>query len=332
MRAPVIHLVVGPERHGVVRFGVELTDALRARGFAAEQRRTCDPSALPPGCGVHIQFTDRLFGDNAEQAATAVAHVMTGVRRAGGRVSVTLHDLPQPSDGANFAMRARAYASLAESADAVVVSSNHERNLLSRIHSRQVASVIPLPITPASGARPSATPSSVAVFGFLYPGKGHAEVLDAMSGLPGDVRMVAIGEPSAGHEDLVDDLERVARGQGRRFDITGHVPDDEVPEKLRAVTVPVVHPRHVSASASLNSWLAAGRRPLVADSPYVREIAERNAGALWVYDNCHEGLSTALRAALDQPTSTWAPPGAALVPTADQVAVRYSQLLTRVHR
>ena len=330
MRRPPEHLIVGPDRHGVVRFGIALQEALDARGFPMDLRRS--PGIPPDGLGLHLQFTDRLFGADARQAAVAVCALAAEVRRGGGRVTATLHDLPQPSDGVHHSTRAGAYAALSTALDAVVISSDHERILLSDCGFRGRSTVIPLPVgTTERGRVASSQPPSVGVFGFVYPGKGHAEVLDAMQGLPTDVRMLAIGEPSAGHEDLIDELAASARAQRRSFVLTGHVPDDALTPLLHEVTVPVTHHRHVSASGSLNSWLAAGRRPLAPSTRYTREIATRNPGALMLYDDDCGSLATALRGALDDPTSTWLANDFTGSPTPDQAAARYARFLAGVH-
>lgn len=311
-------------------FGVDLDDSLRAAGVATVRQRAI--TAPTPGQGVHLQFTDRLFGADAQRAVAVVRDLAADIHRGGGRITATLHDLPQPSDGANCGTRTQAYASLAGALDGMVVCSEHERSLLHDIGVRESVTVIPLPIAPqAPGERAQPGPPSVAVFGFIYPGKGHAEVLDAMAGLPPDVRMMAIGEPSAGHDDLVDDLRLSARAQERPFVMTGHVPDDAIVRVLQAVTVPVAHHRHVSASASLNSWLSAGRRPLVTTSRYVREVADRNPDALWLYDDDPGSLSAAIRSALDEQSSTWLPPGTVCVPTPSQVAESYGRWLGSMH-
>ncbi|MCP9273634.1 glycosyltransferase [Mycolicibacterium arenosum] len=331
MSDPIAHVVVGPARHGVVRFGVALDQRLRSNGFPIELRSALGRTAQ--GRGVHVQFTDRLFGADAVQAAVAVSEFAAMVHCSGARISATLHDLPQPSDGEHYSTRAHAYASLASTLDAVVVSSDHERELLSTIGFRGRTSVIPLPVTPpVHGPSPSSHPPSVGMFGFVYPGKGHAEVLDAMERLPPGVAMTVIGEPSAGHEDLIEHLAATARAQGRRFEVTGHVTDGAVNPLLHGVSVPVVHHRHVSASGSLNSWLTAGRRPLVASTRYTREIAIRNPGGLLLYEDDPDSLAAALRAALDEPESTWLPPGFACSPTPDQVARCYARFLRGVHR
>lgn len=337
----VVHVVTGPEPHGVVRFGRSLDDALHANGFHTDLARHPSP---PSGAGVHVQFTDRLFGTTAGAAAAAFARLAADARARGARTTVTLHDVPQPSDGAHHAARAAAYRQVCTAADGIAVNSEHERLLLADI-GVDVATVhvVPLPIdtidtidtidaTGDAGRRPvGAAPATVGIFGWVYPGKGHAEVLHAMSALPSDVGLAVVGEASDGHADVVAALVAHAQRDGRPIEVTGHVPDHAVTARLRAVTVPVAHHRHVSASGSLNSWLAAGRRPLAPATRYSRELADRNPDALLLYPDTADGLRTALAAALADPDSTWLPPGTRCVPTADEAALAYARLLARWH-
>lgn len=331
MNAPS-HVVVGPPRHGVVRFGLALDAALRDSG--ATTRLTRSVAAVPAG-GVHVQFTDRLFGANAIDAAAAFAALARGARDRGGRVTVTLHDVPQPSDGRHFRVRAAGYAGVCSDADGVVVNSDHERALLGEIDvPTDRVRVVPLPIDQRAVAVPTAFPPplSVGIFGYVYPGKGHREVLDALHGLPPAIWFLAIGEASAGHDDLVEELHDAARRGRRRVALTGHVPEHAVTTTLRAVTVPVAHHRHVSASGSLNSWLAAGRRPLAPATRYTREIAGRNPGALQLYPDDDAGLRDAIAAALAEPSTTWLSPGTRCTPTTAEAADAYAGLLRKWHR
>lgn len=327
-----MHLAVGPDRHGVVRFGIELDEALRAADFHTRLTR-CAPTDLDSG--VHVQFTDRLFGRTAAEAATSVVALAAHAHAAGHRVTVTLHDLPQPSDGTHFAGRAEAYRRICAAVDAVVVSSAHEAVLLDDVDARPPeVVVIPLPLaTPAPRpARPPAQPPSVGVFGYLYPGKGHDDVLAAMTGIPRNVWFMAIGEPSPGHDDLVESLSASARRGHRPFAITGHVPGHALRATLQAITVPVAHHRHVSASGSLNSWISAGRRPLTPIGRYTSEIAERNPGALLLYPDDRDGLASAITAALGRPESTWLPPSTVCEPTVAGAAQRYAEVLAAWHQ
>lgn len=313
--------LTGPRHHGVVRFGLSL-----GMGHVWSP----DLEGLLGGLGeegVHLQFTDRLFGDTPEAAACAVAAIA-----ARTRVTVTLHDLPQHSDGANADRRAAAYADVAARSAGVAVSSEHERELLRDIGvDVSSVAVIPLPIEhPTAVRRGPGGVRTIGVFGFLYPGKGHEEVIEACAELPSDVEVHAVGEPSAGHHDLVAELTGRAAGQGRRFVVTGHVGDDELIEVLQRVTVPVVAHAHVSASGSLGSWLSAARRPLVTTNRYTREIADRNPGMLALYPA--HGLPGAIRAALDAPQSSWLPEESVPRPSPADTARAYRAFFDRWHR
>lgn len=326
----VTQALVGPRHHGVVRFGLALHDAMRTSGLPLRQVWTAAVAeltgALDPG-PVHVQFTDRLFGDTPHAAARAIADL---ARRT--TVTATLHDLPQPSDGANTARRRAAYAEVVASCAGVVVSSAHERELL-RDSGIDVAPVvvIPLPIAPREPAAIRPVPHrAIGVFGFLYPGKGHDEVIAATAALPPDVEVHALGEASAGHGDLVDDLTEQARRLGRRFHLTGHIPDHRLTEVLQRIAVPVVAHTHVSASGSLGSWLSASRRPLARENRYTREVEDRNPGMLALYPA--DGLREAIRFALDTPESTWLQKDSVPRPTPSDTALAYHDFFERWHR
>ncbi|SDF98999.1 glycosyltransferase [Klenkia brasiliensis] len=278
------HLVVGPPEHGVTRYARELAEAA---GDAA------DPDV------VHVHYTDRLFGPTAEESATAFA---ARVAELGRPVVVTLHDVP-PDDGSVLQQRrARAYAAVVDAAAAVVVNSDHEATRLARFSPVRPA-VVPLPVQPLPPGPVPPPDGQVVVLGFLYPGKGHEEALRA---LPPGTGLTALGRPSDGHADLVDQLSALGP-----LTVTGYVPDEELPARLRAASVPLAPHRHVSASGSIGSWLAAGRRPLVPDVAYTREVEARSPGTLWLYDE----LGPALAHALAEPSLTWLAPGTPVGPS-----------------
>ncbi|MDA2893820.1 glycosyltransferase [Mycolicibacterium sp. BiH015] len=327
----VTHLLVGPRPHGVVRFGWDLHRRMRTDGFDVCRQWTAHHGSvsLPLRAdAVHLQFTDRLFGDSPEVAAENVASLAAAAR---GKVTVTLHDVPQPSDGKNFARRTEAYAAVSAACHGVVVSSHHERELLrdcgiepSRL------TVIPLPIDPLTCAPAArACGRTVGVFGYIYPGKGHAEVLAA---LPAGAEMLAIGETSRGHDDVAIDLQHSARRRGVTFRVTGYIADSEVPAMLQRVSVPVVAHRHISASGSINSWLSAGRRPLAPEHRYTSEFEERNPGSLTLYPDTAAGLRSAIEYALATPESTWLTAGTVLSPTGADVARHYWSFFAECRR
>ena len=288
----------------------------------------------PAVCGIHLQFTDRVFGSTPAAAAEAVRAVVAGAARQNLRVTATLHDVPQPSDGEHFRRRTEAYGRVCDALHGVVVNSRHERLLLAEcgIHPERIATVrLPVRVEPA--VMPAATqPPTVGIFGFLYPGKGHLEVIAALRGLDPTLGLLAIGEPSAGHDDLLLELREAAARQGRTVVVTGHVPEPALDAALREVTVPVAHHRHVSASGSLNAWLAAGRRPLAPRNRYTAEMSEGNPDAFALYPDDEDGLRHAIGRAVADPTLTWLLPGTVGTPTAAEAAESYHQLFARWHR
>lgn len=335
------HLIVGPSAHGVTRLALELhaTPALRddpvvrvTDGVGTDLIDAVRRGAMTAAAGgpVHAHVTDRLFGTDAPAAADALTALADEVA-----LTVTLHDLPQPSDGADaHPRRAAAYARIARTSRGVIVSSEHESALLTDVFTLVgvepvSVSVVPLPVDPPATLPPvdplRARPRRLGVLGYLYPGKGHAEAIAACASLPPDVEVVAIGRPSDGHEDLVATLRDTAAVQQRRFEVTGYLPDDQLAAALSEVAVPVAPHQHLSASGSINSWLTAGRRPLVPRSRYALELERRCPGALFVYDD----LESACREALGRPELTVLGAGVELTPTRDQAGAAYAELLAR---
>ena len=327
-------LVVGPAGHGVTGTAIAQETALRAiaPGPVHLLRRTGIPDvadvlaavrAAPPG-PVLVHVTDRLFGTTPEDAADVV--VALGQERP---LVVTLHDLPQASDGPrNAPRRVTAYRRIAQAAAAVVVSSAHEQRLLAACGADVPSSVVPLPV-PELRAAPAADPSAplrgVAVLGYLYPGKGHEDVVAGLDVLPAGVGLTAWGRPSDGHEDLVAALTEQARALGRPCIVTGFVPEAELPGLLRSAVLPVAPHAHLSASGSINAWIGAGRRPLVPRSDYAAELDERSPGCVRVYAD----LPTALAEAWEDPPSTWLPAGFPTGPTAAATAALLLPVLAR---
>lgn len=327
--AVTVHqLVVGPPRHGVALLAAQLAALIDAPTLVLDRPAGRDDVGLlvgevAGGDAVHAHVTDALFGASPEEAAQVL-----GAVAARTRLGVTLHDLPQPSDGIPAARRARAYADIARVASWVVVSSEHERRLLVDVlpgTQCPPVHVVPLPLAPvARVARvaPDLVPGpgpEVGVLGWVYPGKGHAQVLEAMAGLPADVGLVALGDVQPRHVGLAEELARQAATAGRGFRRTGWLPDHQLVAVLQQVAVPVVALQHVSASGSWGSWLSAGRRPVVLPSPYVDEVLGRNPGVALVTDD----LPDAIAAALADPGSTWLAPGTQLSPSPAEVAAAH---------
>ncbi|WP_148613455.1 glycosyltransferase family 4 protein [Nocardioides rubriscoriae] len=317
-RAVPLHLVLGDSSHGVARYAGEVASACGA-GVV----RDLVTAAAHDG-PVHLHLTDRLLGPTPDDAARAVERLAGAVA-----LTVTLHDVPQPTDGPVFEARAAAYGRIVRAVRAWATSSHHEHDLVTRWCAPEArGAVVPLPVdrSPQAGLVPLDLEPVLGVFGFVYPGKGHREVVRAAARLCRDgtpARVRVIGRAADGHADEVADLCRIASALGVSIEVTGHLPDDEVAAALRSVAVPVVAHRNVSASGSLNSWLAAGRRPLVRDGAYAREMAALRAGTLTLFrdDTLAERVADALR----RPETTWTRPGLDLAPHLPDVALAYQE-------
>ncbi|MBW0254772.1 hypothetical protein [Cellulomonas sp. PS-H5] len=331
-------LLTGPPRHGVVRYAGDLAAHVRALDADAPVLRVEDPTDLPAaaaGLGrAHLHVTDRLLGPSPDAAADVVERLA-----AACRLTVTLHDVPQESDGPrNLPRRTAAYARVAAAAAGVAVNSRHEALLLAEhgVLADGRAQVVPLGAAAAGAAAAPApqgagAPLVALVAGFLYPGKGHDDVVRAVADAadllraagtpPGEVAVVAVGGPSAGHEDEVDRLRALAEGRGVALRVTGGLDDDAFHEALRGPGVPVAAHRHLSASRTLLDWGEAGRRPLVVDSRYAREMADLRPGTLALYPP--DDLPARLARAWADPAATALPAGASLAPTLRDAAAAY---------
>ena len=103
----------------------------------------------------------------------------------------------------------------------------------------------------------------------------------------------------AGHANTAEQLRAYAHRRGVPFSITGYLTESAMLSRIRQVLVPVAAHRHLSASGSIGSWLAGGRRPLVADSSYAREIEQLRPGTVQRYQP--NQLAAAIARALADP-------------------------------
>lgn len=355
---------VGPAANGISILARRLAAAARAHGFSGTVLDDPDPGRLiefarrlPPSVRLlHLHVSDWLFADAGADPDAVPAALVAELTRREVRLALTLHDVPQSSDGPALVHRRSAtYRQWARSAADLIVSSEHERSLLREVAGLPVEAVgvVPLPIDPlpidrepvdrepvdprrtgslpvrpgAGGAPPRSGPT-VAVFGFLYPGKGHRELLDELTGVGPGLTVLAIGQPSHRHPDLPAELTEFARSRDIAFRIAGFVPDADLAGYLRGPVIPVAPQTRISASASLNAWIGAGRRPLVAAGRYAAELAARLPGAVRLYPP--DGLRDEVRRAIDDPARTWLPPGLAVGPTTAAVAASYLSRFRRL--
>jgi hypothetical protein len=338
-------VLVGPPRHGVSAYATDLAEALTAAGFRVSMPVVPDAeAAVARAAGtdrVHVHFTDRIFGSSPEDAADRVERMA-----ALTRLSVTLHDLPQPSDGTRFARRARAYGRVLAAVRGAVVSSEHEAGLVAT-HLRaptHPVGVIPIGTrvpaarqTPNQAASDSAADAlapgalRVLIAGYIYPGKGHREAIDAVATVRDTLRaagepvedptVVAIGSASPGHEADVELLQQHAAASGVTLTVTGYLDDIAYRAAVSAPGIPLAAHQHLSASRSMLDWTEQGRLPLVIDSTYAREMARLRPNTMRLYQPAQ--LAEQLEDGWRRPGSTRLAPGTPLYPTLTDGALAY---------
>jgi glycosyltransferase involved in cell wall biosynthesis len=301
--------VFGPPDHGVVRYAHEVaqgvSESFQRRGRLAEPppRRVDSRDEVVRGHPLHVHFTDRIFGSSPDRAAASFEAIASLAP-----VSVTLHDIPQGSDGAaSLLLRRECYRRVVSSARGVVCNSFHEVSLLRELDILGPGPdpmVIPLAASPPviEPIVPSGFDPVVALVGWVYPGKGHREVIDSLANVRGGVGVIALGSASVGHESDLSTLTLHAESLGVPFRATGRLSDEELRLWCRRVAVPIAAHQHISASASILTWLGAGRRPLVVDSRYTREMLELRPGTMTLFDPGH--MDAAISSALADPAST----------------------------
>ncbi|WP_314649456.1 hypothetical protein [uncultured Microbacterium sp.] len=300
-------LLVHPGTHGVAVYAGDLADAVRRLDASVAR---IDPNALaasPPGHPVHVHFTDRLWGSSPADAAEAFEALA-----AQRPVTVTLHDVPQESDGEPSRTRRRdAYARVSSTARGVVVNSEHERSLLREegVWEGSVASIpLPVALDPVALGGPGAPggrgrlDGSVGVLGYFYPGKGHDEAAIAAAAA-GVSTLTVLGRASDGHAADLEAFVRRAEALGVQVEVTGWLDDAEIARRGRAVSVPVIAHRHISASGSLASWIGWGRRPVAVRNRYIDEMAQLRPGTLTPVGEAD--LAAEIRRRIDAPDTTW---------------------------
>lgn len=322
---PPVHLVApGSDGHGVTVLARQL-----ARQVGAQEVRDFAAASAAPA--VHLHLTDRLFGETP--GATARAVVALAART---ELTVTLHDVPQPGDGPAFADRRDCYAAVLASGARWVANSGTERATVERwCAPRRPGHVIPLPVVPLRRAAAEPVPTgsapdrrTVGLFGWVYPGKGHDDVMRAVALLAEArderPRVVAVGAVPDHGDAYLRRLTDLGERLGVDLTITGWIDDEAVATQLAGVDVPVAAHVNVSASGSINSWLAAGRRPLVRDSAYAREMARLRPGTLDLYpaSTSPAPLAEHLAARLARPR-TGRVPQLSLRPHLEDVAASY---------
>ena len=290
------HLVLGADDHGVARYASQLALACEAPVVRDLEAVTC---ARAP---VHLHLTDRIIGPTPRAAAPRRSSGSPG-----GPAHVTLHDVPAADRRAGRSplapRRTRRIVRAARGwADQLRARA---RPAASGVRARRAGGVLPLPVLRPPRDRGRARSGAGARHLRLHlPRQGARQVVRASrpcagAGIP--ARVLVVGGAAPGHDDEVADVVAMARARG--------VPargDRSARRRRGGRRCCGRSPSRSSRTAtsrrpgSLNSWLAAGRRPLVRDGAYAREMARaapRDAHAVRRRRRSPTRSPTALRAA-----------------------------------
>ena len=322
-------MVLGEPSDGISIYARALVDHGRSasRRHAVRHIRDLDRGPGPDLWGdhvdaVHAHVSDRLVAESGD----AWNDLVERCRLADLPLVVTLHDLPQTTEDAERNRRRSAvYRDIAGDADLVVVSSESERIAARRIGID--ASVVDHPIFPARRATVAGRPDAargrqartIVVAGFVHPGKGVVEMVDAIGDVGGTAldgwQLRLVGAVAERHRDEPAKIEHRARRNGLDFHHVGGVSELDWARELRRATVGVCPHLHCSASGSLLDWIAHGRRPVVTALPFSRELADERPDALTLVERPADWREAIETAASDDSAlhdhASWRTPAAA---------------------
>jgi glycosyltransferase involved in cell wall biosynthesis len=137
----------------------------------------------------------------------------------------------------------------------------------------------------------------ITILGFIYSGKGHQLLIQALCDLPETVKVVFAGGVSSGHEAYYQKLMTLAKAERvhDRIRVTGYLSELELERYLLATDLAVCPFRQTSASGSLSTWLSVAC-PILASS--IPQVAEYNALAPGAIKNFEDYTPNGLKAAI----------------------------------
>lgn len=123
---------------------------------------------------------------------------------------------------------------------------------------------------------------TVTLLGWIFPGKGHRLLVEAMPELPPDVRIIFAGRPSEGCEWLAEEILTLAKTKGveDRLLITGYLSEEELERYLAATDLAICPFETCSASGSLSTWISVAHLILASDLPQIGEYNRLEPGAI----------------------------------------------------
>ncbi len=146
---------------------------------------------------------------------------------------------------------------------------------------------------------------TVTLLGFIHPPKGHQLMVEAMSELPQDVKVIFAGGPCIGADNqFVQDLIALAKARGvdNRLQVTGYLSEEELESYLVATDLAVCPFMTTSASGSLSTWISVARPILASDLPQIAEYNKLEPNSVKTFNRY---TPTALAQAIQQLLPTY---------------------------
>lgn len=125
----------------------------------------------------------------------------------------------------------------------------------------------------------------VTLLGYIHARKGHQLLIQALSQLPQDVKVIFAGGSGPGNEAYIQELLALAKEQGvsDRLQITGYLSEKDLERYLVATDLAVCPFKFFSASGSLSTWISIGRPILSSDLPQISEYNKIEADAIMTF-------------------------------------------------
>jgi glycosyltransferase involved in cell wall biosynthesis len=329
------YLHLGPEEHGVTRYGALLAAAARNAGELtvrecqvkltgddARDRRSLADAAreLSAADLVHVQYNNQLTGSIWGPGWKQVSNLWEFTRALRRPFVATLHDIyGAPWHGRSvkgilgriqhaITPHSIALRQLQRSARGLFVCSMEERRRLSSDRGVTVIRMFVEARELSQSAEAARTALGfggrrvVTLLGYIHGRKGHRLLIEALAQLREDVVAVLAGGPVRQDTAIVNDLIALAErlGVADRVRITGYLAEEELNSYLAATDLAVCPFKDVSASASLSTWISATRPLLASDLPLIAEYNALEPGSIRTFHPySSDALAAGIRDALE---------------------------------
>ncbi|MER3433506.1 MAG: glycosyltransferase [Leptolyngbya sp. ERB_1_1] len=133
----------------------------------------------------------------------------------------------------------------------------------------------------------------ITLLGFIYSGKGHQLLIEALPQLPDTVKVVFAGGANSGQEAYYQGLMALAEkiGVSDRIRVTGYLSEQDLEQYLIATDLAVCPFQRASASGSLSTWISVAQPILASNIAQVSEYNDLEPNAIQVF---HPYTATAL--------------------------------------